>query len=86
MKEREKGNGFATFLSLAYVAGALALLLWVCSHCYPQVSQRAKEVIGGFQQGQVQQAFSIFSDGLESGQPVRETISRSVSVLFGEGD
>ena len=82
--ERQKGSGIATFLSILYVAAALALLLGVCGWCYPEFSQRAKEVLRGWENGQVRQAFSTLAEGLEAGEPVKETLSESIEVLLGE--
>lgn len=82
--ERQKGSNLATFLSLLYVAAALVLLLGVCGWCYPEFSQRAKEVLGGWENGQVRQAFSTLAEGLEAGEPVKETLSQSFEVLLGE--
>lgn len=84
MEQRSKGSVIATFLSLLYVAAALALLLGVCGYCYPELAQKARQVIGGSEDGAVQQAFGTLADGLEAGKPVKETLSETVEVFFRE--
>lgn len=84
MEQRSKGSVIATFLSLLYVAAALALLLGVCGYCYPELAQKARQVIGGWEDGAVQQAFGTLADGLEAGKPVKETLSETVEVFFRE--
>lgn len=84
MDERSRGSWLATVLSLFYVAAALVLLLGVCGYCYPELAQEAKTVLAGWEEGAVRQAFGTFSEGLEAGKPVKETLSESFEVLLGE--
>lgn len=82
MEQRKKGSAIATCLSLLYVAVALALLLGVCGYCYPEFAHKARQVLGGWEDGAVQQAFGTLADGLEAGRPVKETLSDTVEVFF----
>ncbi len=82
MEQRKKGSAIATCLSLIYVAVAVALLLGVCGYCYPEFAQKARQVIGGWEDGAVQQAFGTLADGLEAGRPVKETLSDAAEVFF----
>ena len=84
MHETQKGSGIATFFSVLYMLAALCLLFGVCSYCYPQVGERVRQVIGGLEEGAVQEAFGTLADGLEAGLPVKETIAASVEVLLGD--
>ncbi len=74
----------ANFFSGIYVLLALVLLLRVCSYCYPSVQREIKAVLGGMEGGAVRQAFGVLAEGLESGEPIRETFAQSVQVLFYE--
>ncbi len=81
-----RGSKFAAFLSGVYVLAALLLLLGVCGHCYPAVEEKLKEVVTGEETSPVRQAFGVLADGLESGDPIRETVADTVQVLFGTED
>lgn len=84
MNETKKGSGVAAFFSFLYILAALCLLLGVCSFCYPQVGERVRQVIGGWEESAVREAFGTLADGLEAGLPVKETVAASVEVLLGD--
>ena len=86
METRGRGSWLATMLSILYVAAALVLLLGVCGYCYPELAGEAKDVLAGWENGAVRQAFGTFSEGMEAGKPVKETLYESFEVLLGEGD
>jgi hypothetical protein len=76
----EKKKGAAGFISAVYLLGALVLLLWVCGNCCPRVRQ----MVVGLDGSPIRDAFGVLSEGLESGEPVRETMGRTVQVFFEE--
>lgn len=84
MEEKKKSPKLAAFFSGLYVLAALLLLLGVCGHCYPSLRQKAKEVFAGLEDGAVRQAFGTLAEGLENGEPVRDTLAQSVQVLLDE--
>lgn len=86
MEEKKKSSKVASFLSGLYIVFALCLLLGVCSHCYPAFGQRMRQVLGGWEESPVRQAFGTLTDGLEAGRPIKETFARSFEVLTGEVD
>ena len=73
-----KPSKFVSLLSGTYLLASLLLLLWVCGYCYPQ----AREVFAGMEDGPVRQAFGTLADGLEAGEPIRETMTEAAQVLF----
>lgn len=84
MDKKKSGSGWAAFLSGLCVLGAVALLLTVCGYCYPSVRTELQEVLAGLEHGAVRQAFGTLAEGLESGEPIRETLSETVQVLLHE--
>ena len=83
MNGRKIGSAVAGVLSFVYLAGSLWLLLAVCGHCCPRLENRVRSVIGGLEDSPVREAFVTFSDGLEAGLPIRDTVEASVEILFG---
>ncbi len=78
-----KGSGkFAAFLSGLCVLAAVLLLVGVCGYCYPQMGDRLKEVVGGMEDGPVREAFGVLSEGLQDGQPIKETVAKTAEILF----
>lgn len=75
----EKRSKFASWLSGAYLLVSILLLLWVCGICYPQV----RHLVIGEENSPVRQAFGILAEGLEAGEPVRETVAESLQILIG---
>ena len=86
MDTNGKENRLAVFFSGLALLLAVFCLLSVCHYCYPVVEQRAKEVISGVDSGPVRQAFYTMAEGFESGEPVKETLTETVQVLFGKED
>lgn len=86
MEEKQKGSGAATFFSVLYIVAALCLLLGVCSYCYPAVGRELRQVLGGWENSAVRQAFGTLTDRLGNGEPVREAFAASFEVLTGEAD
>lgn len=86
MEEKEKGSRLAAFFSVLYVLAALCLLLGVCGYCYPAFGQGLRQVIGGWEDSSVRQAFGTFADGLQAGEPVKDVFAASFEVLKGEAD
>lgn len=84
METKKKGSRLAVFISGLYVLAALVLLLGVCSHCYPTFQSKMKELFAGMEDGAVRQAFGTLAEGLENGEPVRETLAETAQVLFHE--
>ena len=82
MKKREGGSRWAAFFSGLCLLGALALLMKVCSICYPSVQQEMQNLFMGMEDGAVRQAFGTLAEGLEQGAPVKETLTQTVQVLF----
>lgn len=76
----------ANFFSGVCVLLALVLLLQVCAHCYPSVHREIRAVLGGMEDGAVRQAFGALADGLESGDPIRDSLTQSAQILFHEKD
>ena len=73
-------DGMKTFFSGVYLLAAVLLLLCVCGYCYPQTRQ----MFAGMEDSPVRQAFSTLAEGLETGEPVRSTMTDAVQVLFGQ--
>lgn len=84
MDGKQKGSGVATFFSVLYVLAALCLLLGVLGFCYPAFGQELRQVIGGWEDSSIRQAFGTLSDGLEAGEPVKDVVAASFEVLTGE--
>ena len=82
MREPKQTFPVLTVLSVIYVLGALCLLVLVCGVCYPELAQKIRHVIGGWEGGTLQEAFGTLSDGLEAGLPVKETVEASIEVLI----
>ena len=82
MQEPKQSFPFLTALSVVYVAGALFLLALVCGLCYPELAEKVRHVIGGWEGGTLQEAFGTLSEGLEAGLPVKETVEASIEVLI----
>lgn len=82
MKKREGGSRWAAFFSGFCVLGALALLMKVCSICYPAVQRELQALFMGMEDGAVRQAFGALAEGLEQGAPVKETLAQTVQLLF----
>ena len=82
MKKKEGGSGWAAFFSGLCVLGALALLMKICSICYPSVQRELQALFMGMEDGAVRQAFGTLAEGLETGAPVRETLAQTVQILF----
>lgn len=86
MNGRRKEGRWLNFFSGLYVLIALVLLLWVCSCCYPAFREKAQEVFVGLEDGTVRRAFGTLAEGLENGEPVKETFAETAQVLLGETD
>lgn len=84
MERSKKGSRLASLVSGLCVLAALMLLLLVCGYCYPSMQDTCREVLGGMEDGAVQQAFNVLADGLQNGEPVKETFSQSMEILFHE--
>ena len=84
MNEKEKKFRVANLLSAIYVVVAVCLLFSVCRYCYPLMGEQVRQVIGGWKDGPIQEAFYVLTESLEAGLPLRETVSASAEVLFGE--
>lgn len=84
MAKKEQNSKLVSFFSGIYVLMALVLLLWVCNYCYPSVQTEIREVLGGVEDGAVHQAFGALAEGLEEGEPIRETLAQSAQILFHE--
>lgn len=82
----ERKSHLATFLSGIYLLAACLLLVGVLTHCYPEIGGRIKTAVTGLEQSPVRQAFGILADGLEAGEPFKETVSQSVQILFADAD
>ena len=84
MENKQTESGLKTFLSTIYILVALCLLVVVCIYCYPTVGQEVREIIGGWEDSPVREAFGTLADGLEAGLPVKETVAASFEVLIGD--
>ncbi len=84
VEQTKRGSGLAVFISGLCVLLALLLLLCVCGYCYPSVQDTFREILGGVENGTVQQAFDVLADGLQNGEPVRETFAQTIDVLLHE--
>lgn len=82
--EKKRESGFAVFFSGLCVLAALTLLLNVCGRCYPAMYQQIRTVFTGMEDGPVQRAFETLADGLENGEPVRETLAQTAQILLHE--
>ena len=84
MKEPKKAHKIKTALSAVYLLLAVCILLGVCSYCYPQIGQKARQIIAGATDSPAREAFGVLTDGLSESRPVREVLARSYEVLTGE--
>lgn len=84
MNKKSSGSTWAAFFSGLCVLGALALLLVVCTKCYPNVHRKVQELFSGVDTGPVRQAFGVLAEGLEEGDPIRQTLRETVDTLFHE--
>ena len=82
MQESKQSSKILTVLSVLYVLSAAILLIVVCGVCYPQLGDTVRQVIGGWQDGAMQEAFGTLADGLGAGLPVKETVAASIEVLI----
>ena len=82
MQEIKRGSKILTLLSVLYVIGSAGLLICVCGVCYPELGQTVRQVIGGWEDGALQEAFGTLSDGLRAGLPVKETVESSIEVFI----
>ena len=84
MKEHEKSAQIKSLISGIYLLLAVCLVLGVCGYCYPQIGQKARQIISGSDNGAVQEAFGVLADGLLEKKPVKEVLSQSYEALKGE--
>ena len=84
MNEQKKSTRIKSVLSAVYLLLAVCLTLGICGYCYPQINDKAREIIAGAASGPVQEAFCVLTDGLGDHKPVREVLSQSYEVLKGE--
>lgn len=84
VEEKKRGSALASFVSGLCVLAALLLLLGVCGYCYPDVHREIGVLFTGMEDGPVRQAFGALAEGLERGEPVRETLAETAQVLFHE--
>lgn len=82
MEGKERESRFAVFCSTVYLFVSIGLLVIVCSVYCPQLGERVRTAVTGWDRSPVKAAFHTFADGLEQGQPVREAFSQTVEVLF----
>jgi len=83
LKEHNDRYRFAGFLSGISVLLSLLALLAVFRYCYPEVERDIYDVIAGLETSPIRQAFYTISDGLEAGEPIKETMKDASKVLFG---
>ena len=86
MDQHRGENGFAVFISGLALLISVVCLFAVCHYCYPEVEQKAREVLRGLDDNPARQAFQTMAEGLESGEPVKQTVAETVQVLFGKTD
>lgn len=86
MESNNQENGMSVFLSGLALFLSVICLLSVCHYCYPDMEQKAREILGGVKDNAARQAFHIMAEGLEEGDPVKQTISETAKVLFGKAD
>lgn len=72
-------SGFVLIISIV-------LLLATCHHCYPELEQDVYTVFAGMEESPVREAFHVLAEGLEAGEPVKETFHQTVQVLIGKKD
>ncbi len=86
MDANKREGGLPVFLSGLALLLSVVCLLAVCHYCYPNIEEKAKEVLGGMKDSSARQAFHTMAEGLEAGEPVKQTLSETVQVLFGKAD
>ncbi len=86
MESNKREGGLPVFLSGLALLLSVVCLLAVCHYCYPDVEQKAREVLSGMEDSPARQAFHTMAEGLEAGEPVKQTIAETVQVLFGKAD
>ena len=82
MRIRRKYSFFVWIFSVAYLFSAIILILGVCGYCYPESFGWIKEIIVGTEDSPVRDAFNMLSDCLELGEPIKDALYQSVSVLI----
>ena len=83
MRGRKHSRLVSVFAAIYLLAAAL-LLLSVCGDCFPVFGRRVRNAVLGGEESPVREAFSVLADGLESGEPVKDAVTASIEVLFGE--
>lgn len=86
METNKQEGGLPVILSGLALLLSVICLLAVCHYCYPNVEQKAREVLGGMENSPARQAFHTMAEGLEAGEPVKQTLTETVQVLFGKTD
>ena len=84
MEGNKRESSLPVFLSGLALLLSVVCLLAVCHYCYPDAERTIREVLGGMKDGPARQAFHTMAEGLEAGEPVKQTISETVQVLFGK--
>lgn len=84
MEQKRKSSFLVVLFSTFYLLAALGLLLGVCGYCYPETGQWVQKVVAGVQDSPIRQAFGVLSDGLETGQTLKDAAQASFSVLMGD--
>lgn len=77
------GEKLAGIISGCCLFAAAAMLLYVCSHCYPQLGNYGRELLFGVDNSPAIEAFSVLADSLEDGNSIRDSFARSYEVLVG---
>ncbi len=86
MGSTHRENGLAVFFSGLALLLSVICLLAVCNYCYPDLEHKARAILGGMEDSPVRQAFHTMAEGLEAGEPVKQTLAESVQVLLGKTD
>jgi len=77
------GEKFAGNISGCCLVAAAVMLLYVCSHCYPQLGNYGRKLLFGVDNSPAKEAFSVLADSLEDGNSIKDSFVRSYEVLVG---
>lgn len=77
------GEKFAGIISGCCLVAAAIMLLYVCSHCYPQLGNYGRKLLFGVDDSPAREAFSVLADSLEDGNSIKDSFVRLYEVLFG---
>lgn len=82
MEKAAQESRLAIVCSTIYLLVSIGVLALVCSICCPQIGEKIREVMTGWDSNPVKTVFHTFADHLEEGQPLREAFSQTMEGVF----